>query len=106
MTDTTDNSALQTPLAHELFEALQEVRADIKGRQKLPRRRHHVPDAVDVKAIREKLNMTQKDFAESFYFSLSAVRHWEQGLRTPEAPIRAYLQVIAQQPDVVRGVVH
>lgn len=103
MTDPTDSSALQTPLAHELFAALQEVQADIQGKKPLPRRRYNVPDAVDVKAIREHLHMTQKDFAEAFYFSLSAVRHWEQGLRTPEAPIRAYLQVIARQPEVVRG---
>ena len=105
MTDITHESQLSTPLATELFAALQEVHADIRGEKKLPRRRYNVPQTVDVKAIRKKLSMTQKGFAEAFYFSPSAVRNWEQGLRTPEAPIRAYLQVIAHNPALVMDVV-
>ena len=35
---TTIESQLTTPLAKELFMALQEVRADIAGEKKLPRR--------------------------------------------------------------------
>ncbi len=103
MEHTDIESQLTTPLAKELLMALQEVRDDITGTKKLPRRRYNVPQAIDVKAIRAKLNMTQKGFAEAFYFSPSAVRNWEQGLRTPEAPIRAYLQVISHNPHVVMG---
>jgi DNA-binding transcriptional regulator YiaG len=36
-----------------------------------------------VKSAREKLNMTQEEFAEQLGVSVQAVRSWEQGLRTP-----------------------
>lgn len=97
---------MEKVLSQDLMQALQEVRDDIRGTKALPRQRYNIPNPVDVKAIREGLDMTQKDFAAAFCFSLSAVRHWEQGLRTPEAPIRAYLQVIAHKSEVVRGVLH
>lgn len=65
-----------------------------------------VPAAVDVKRIRKGLKMTQATFSESFGFSLDAVKHWEGGRRTPEAPARAYLTVIARNPAVVLEALH
>ena len=58
--------------------------------------------SVDVKKIRQKLKMTQKDFAGDFGFSLDTLRHWEQKRRTPEGPAKAYLMVISQKPEEVR----
>jgi putative transcriptional regulator len=63
--------------------------------------RVHVPAHVDVKAIREKLGMTQRAFAARFGFSINTLRHWEQGKREPEGPTRAYLQVIDRAPRAV-----
>ena len=63
--------------------------------------RVHVPAHVDVKAIRQKLGMTQRAFAARFGFSLNTLRHWEQGTRVPEGPTRAYLQVIDRAPRAV-----
>lgn len=57
---------------------------------------------IDVKKIRKRLKMTQKDFAMEFGFSLDTVRHWEQRRRTPEGPAKAYLLVISQNPEAVR----
>lgn len=62
----------------------------------------HVPDSVDVRGIREKLHMTQADFARTFGFKLATLRHWEQKSRVPEGPARAYLLVISRRPDAVR----
>jgi putative transcriptional regulator len=62
----------------------------------------HVPKAVDVKAIRTKLAMTQEEFAGRFGFSVNTLRHWEQGLRQPEGPTRAYLLVIDRAPKAVQ----
>lgn len=61
-----------------------------------------VPDSVDVRAIRKKLDLTQREFAVRFGFSLAAVRHWEQGDRRPEGPARVLLSIIDKEPDVVR----
>jgi putative transcriptional regulator len=63
--------------------------------------RVHVPAEIDVRAIREKLGLTQAQFAARFAFSINTLRHWEQGKRQPEGPTRAYLQVIATTPKAV-----
>ena len=64
--------------------------------------RVHVPDQVDVRAIRKKLGMSQRQFAASFGFGLDAVQNWEQGRRRPEGAARAFLKVIEREPDAVR----
>ncbi len=60
-----------------------------------------VPEEIDVRAIRAKLGMTQEEFAGRFGFSIKTLRHWEQGLRVPEGPTRAYLLVIDRNPKAV-----
>jgi putative transcriptional regulator len=62
----------------------------------------HIPENIDVKAIRAKLDMTQEEFAGRFGFSINTLRHWEQGRRVPEGPTRAYLLVIDRNPRAVQ----
>jgi putative transcriptional regulator len=62
----------------------------------------HIPPEIDVKAIRGRLSMTQREFAVRFGFSVNTVRHWEQGRRVPEGPTRAYLMVIDREPEAVQ----
>jgi putative transcriptional regulator len=64
--------------------------------------RVHVPDEIDVKAIRRKLGMSQARFAASFGFALDAVQNWEQGRRRPEGAARAFLKVIEHEPEAVK----
>jgi len=64
--------------------------------------RIHVPDEVDVKAIRKKFGMTQNAFAERFGFSMARLRDWEQGRSHPDGALRAYLLVIDRKPDAVK----
>lgn len=61
--------------------------------------------SVDVKKIRQGLNLSQVQFAERFGFMLHTVQNWEQGLRSPSGPARVLLMVIAQAPDVVLTVI-
>jgi putative transcriptional regulator len=61
----------------------------------------HVPDAVDVWAIRHKLQMTQAAFALRFGFSEAAIKDWEQGRRQPEQAARVLLMVIDHNPEAV-----
>jgi putative transcriptional regulator len=56
----------------------------------------------NVKAIREKLRLTQRQFAEMFGLSLSVVRDWEQGRFIPDQAARTLLKVIACNPEAVR----
>jgi putative transcriptional regulator len=64
--------------------------------------RVHVPDEVDVRAIRRRFGLSQEAFARRFGFSLGAVRDWEQHRRTPEATARALLTVLEKEPEAVR----
>lgn len=56
---------------------------------------------VAVTAIRDRLKMTQQEFADSFGIPVQTLRHWEQGLRRPDEAARAYLLVISRMPDKV-----
>jgi len=62
---------------------------------------HHI-HAVDVKAVRARLGMSQAAFAEAFGVSAATVRNWEQGRRAPRGPARVLLQVIDREPEAVR----
>lgn len=64
---------------------------------------YSIPAKVDVKKIRKKLGVTQKEFAK-FGFSTSAIRHWEQGLRKPESSTRVLLKIIEKYPGIVLDV--
>ena len=81
--------------------ALEEAIKYAKGKAAGDTYRIHIPQHVDVKAIRSKLGMTQQTFAARFGFSVNTLRHWEQGKRQPEGPTRAYLLVIAHAPHLV-----
>ena len=90
----------------EIFEGIQqglkESLAHAKGARKGYRtHRVKVPKEVDVKAIRTKLKMTQVSFAETFGFSVDAVRNWEGHRRTPEKAARILLRVIERNPRAV-----
>jgi putative transcriptional regulator len=65
-----------------------------------------LPADINVKEIRSHLHMTQAKFSNCFGFSLDAVKHWEGGRRTPEAPVRAFLMVIAKNPEAVIAALH
>ncbi len=58
-------------------------------------------DALDVKAIRAQVGMTQAEFSASFGISLGTLRHWERGDRQPHGPARVLLMVLARQPRAV-----
>jgi putative transcriptional regulator len=55
----------------------------------------------EISAVRTKLGLTQAAFARRYGFSVEAIRNYEQGLRQPPAPIRAYLRVIAAETEAV-----
>ena len=58
--------------------------------------------AIDVRAARKKLGLSQDKFAETFKISPSTLRKWEQGTRLPQGPARVLLTVIDREPEAVR----
>lgn len=62
----------------------------------------HFQRAVDVKAIREKLSLTQAQFATMFHLSLTTIQAWEQGQSLPDPVARTLLRVIERNPVAVK----
>jgi putative transcriptional regulator len=53
------------------------------------------------KTLRRTLSMTQEEFAMRFHIPIGTLRDWEQGRCEPDQPARAYLTVIAHDPEGV-----
>lgn len=68
--------------------------ADLAKMKRIPR----------VKTLRRALKLTQEEFAARYHIPLGTLRDWEQGRSEPDQPARAYLKVIARDPNgVVRA---
>ena len=90
--------------AQEIIDGLTEAVEHSRGVNNGTRcRLVRIPDEVDVKAIREKLGISQAEFAVRFGFSLPTLRNWEQGRRFPDGPARTLLKVIDANPDAVNS---
>jgi len=55
-----------------------------------------------VKIIRRVLGISQEDFAARYHIPIGTLRDWEQGRVVPDQAARAYLTVIARDPEAVR----
>jgi putative transcriptional regulator len=78
---------------------LAEMRDHMRGKIALQGR--HVPDSVDVRAIRRRTGMTRPAFAARFGLDVRAVQDWEQGRRQPDRAARVLLTVILAEPQAI-----
>lgn len=58
-----------------------------------------VPRMPQVKVIRRALRLTQEEFSTRYRIPLGTLRDWEQGRSEPDQPAKAYLKVIAVDPE-------
>jgi putative transcriptional regulator len=58
---------------------------------------------IDIKAMRERLELTQEQFALRYGLDLDAVRNWEHGRRKPDTAARSYLRAIYNDPRAVEA---
>jgi putative transcriptional regulator len=59
------------------------------------------PHAVNVADLRQRLSLTQEQFAARFGFSVATLRHWERGDRSPRGASLVLLNVIDRNPTAV-----
>ena len=59
------------------------------------------PRVPRISIIRRVLKLSQEEFAARFQIPVGTLRDWEQGRKEPDAAARAYLRVIAREPEVV-----
>jgi putative transcriptional regulator len=86
---------------NKIADGLKDAIAIAKGEADPASYRVHVPESIDVKALRTKMKLTQEEFALRFCLSVARVRDWEQGRSSPDGAVRAYLKVIEREPKAV-----
>ncbi|MEC8428214.1 MAG: NadS family protein [Pseudomonadota bacterium] len=90
---------------NELLESVQEMDKIVKGEKK-ESRRFEYPDP-EVKAIRERLRVSQDQFALILGVSKRTVENWEQGRRHPTGAARSLLRIVEADPEhawkILRG---
>ncbi|MGO9627580.1 MAG: helix-turn-helix domain-containing protein [Xanthobacteraceae bacterium] len=52
--------------------------------------------------IRRALGLSQEDFAARYHIPIGTLRDWKRGRVEPDQAARAYLKVIAPEPETVR----
>ena len=57
--------------------------------------------AIITRAVRQRLGISQAEFAARYHVPIGTLRDWEQNRKQPDAPAMAYLRVIAREPDMV-----
>ena len=82
-------------------EALEELTESIETGEALEDVRVYSRPIVDVAALRQRLGLTQQDFADQFGIALGTLRNWEQGRRIPDGPAQLLLLIMEQRPDIV-----
>jgi len=57
--------------------------------------------AQEVQKVRKELHLTQEGFARVVGESPSAIRHWEQGIRTPRGSAAKLIRLLKSHPRLV-----
>tara|TARA_B100001989_G_scaffold201174_1_gene149611 strand:+ start:112 stop:405 length:294 start_codon:yes stop_codon:yes gene_type:complete len=89
------SSDIFNDIAAGLTDAIAHAEGDDTGR------RVTTVSPVDVAKLRERLGLSQNEFAEAFGVSVGTIRNWEQGRRAPRGPAKALLLVIDREPEAV-----
>jgi putative transcriptional regulator len=89
-------------LGKRLIAAAEEALAIARGEADPRTYRVHIPATIDTRAIRKKLKLTQAQFAARYHIPVATLRDWEQGRRVPDAPARALIAAIREEPEAVR----
>ena len=94
-------TAKRTKVGREVEEALGEVLAHVRGEVDLPCRIVDDPSAERILALRKRMKLSRREFADRFGLDARAVQDWEQGRRLPDRAARVLLTVIEHNPKAV-----
>jgi putative transcriptional regulator len=97
--DKTDWARLQAMTDEQVTAAAMD---DPDARPMTPEQRRRAQRMPRTKILRRALAMTQEEFATRYHIPLGTLRDWEQGRCEPDQPARAYLTVIARDPEGVK----
>lgn len=83
-----------------IMQGLQEAADHARGAE-MPALVLHVPQNVDVAAVRRRTGLSQTAFSRRIGVSPATLRNWEQGRRAPEGPARILLAMLERNPRIV-----
>jgi len=95
---------MKDELFQQLAASLKEGGAILRGQKNAVRTT--VLEWPDARAIREKLGLSQAQFAALIGISHRTLQNWEQGHRRPEGTARALLRVAEAHPKAVLEALH
>jgi putative transcriptional regulator len=84
----------------ELLESIEHVKAYKRGEMEFRTTIVSPKEVTPPKQIRERLNLTQEQFAQRLRVSVRTLQDWEQGRRQPTGPALSLLRIADQEPDV------
>ena len=87
-----------------VMRGLDEVEAHMNAEAAQSDARVHIPEEINVSAIRATLGLSQSAFAMSIGVSKRTIENWEQGRRVPQGPARVLLTLIGKDPETVRRI--
>ncbi len=94
-------TAKRTKVGREVEEAVGEVLAHVRGEVDLPCRIVDDPSAERILALRKRMKLSRREFADRFGPDARAVQDWEQGRGLPDRAARVLLTVIERDPKAV-----
>lgn len=87
---------MKESLFDELVTSLKEAGQIKRGKARAAR--SHVLATVKVQTVREKMGLSQSEFALLIGVSVRTLQNWEQGRRQPQGPALALLNVFKNDP--------
>ncbi|KHD08808.1 hypothetical protein PN36_24995 [Candidatus Thiomargarita nelsonii] len=88
----------------ELMQSVEEGAKILRG--ELPAASEFVHTGPNVKNIREKIGLSQQEFATLLCISKRTLEEWEQGHRTLTGPVRALLTIFKNAPEPAINALH
>jgi DNA-binding transcriptional regulator YiaG len=95
---------MEKELFEELVESLKEAVEISKGLREPSRR--FVVSPPEVRVLREKIGLSQSEFAGLMQVSIKTLQNWEQGRRNPTGPAAALLKIVAASPELAIKSLH
>ena len=89
---------MEKALFDDLVQSLKEAGAIARG--EAPASRRFTVTPPDVKVVRERMGLSQNEFARLMRVSVKTLQNWEQRRRNPTGPAAALLKIVLTAPDV------
>ncbi len=82
-----------------------EEAGEIMAGLRAPSRTYEIKPS-EIRVVRERLDVSQDEFAIMIGVSTRTLQNWEQGRRQPKGPAKALLEIASRNPKAVLDALH